>query len=272
MKKKQASHAAAFDWWDQNVTSEIYINTDRSDWWECCDALGEIIKDAHSLIDIGGGDGHTLWQILSVAFGKGAKIQEVSFVDPSPIALKRARKRLEQFSLQSLKLYQGTLEKIGPRLLARAKKPYDMLFAGHANYYFGKQVGGKKSKTTYEKALQMLPKLGQTVIIMTAPRDSDYYRVVSKNPFGDYVYSEAVAELYRSRGYRVRIVKTPMKFYVAHAHQSKHEAIVLWKFFNDTERMPSHAELHHFLRQLSSTEDLKGTINIKDQLVIVTKK
>lgn len=88
-----------YDWWDKNVTNEIYLNTHREDWWEACDIVGELIKSARSLIDVGGGDGHTLWQVLSVAKGKGADFEKVVFVEPSASGLLQAERRLRQIGI-----------------------------------------------------------------------------------------------------------------------------------------------------------------------------
>jgi hypothetical protein len=259
-----------FDWWEQNVTSEIYINTHRSDWWKACEKIAELIQNSRSLIDVGGGDGHTLWQILSATLSRGARLNTVAFVEPSAAALKLAKQRLEQLPIRQLKLYKGTLESLGSKLLA--DKSYDVLYAGHANYYFGKQTGGRYSLEKYQKSLTLLPRLARTVLVMTVPKKSDYYQVVSKNPFSEWVYSEAVVQFYRSRGYTVRVIKMPMRFYVAHAQQSKHEAIILWKFFHDTSLEPSAKELSQFLSRLSKKTDTSGHINFMDELVVVSGK
>lgn len=260
-----------FDWWDWNITSEIYLNTERSDWWRACKTLARLMAQAKTIIDIGGGDGHTLWQILSVAKKNGSRIKKVTFIEPSRSALRLAGKRLKQLSIPSLELIKGTLETVGSKIVNTTKKPYDCLYAGHVNYYFGKQSGGKYNLQRYYESLELLPKIARTVIIMTAPQNSDYYKVVLHNPFTKHAYSEAVTAFYRSRKYKVRIIKTPVRFYVNHALESPEEAVVLWKFFNDTERMPNNSEIKKFIKKLSIRKDRSGHINFKDQLLIISK-
>lgn len=263
---------SGFDWWQNNVTNEIYLNTHREDWWRACDIVAGFIKDAKSFIDVGGGDGHTLWQILSVAQEKGANIQEVTFVEPSKSGLQQAERRLGQFQFKKVELHEGTLETEGERLLAARKQPYDVLYAGHVNYYFGKEAHGRVDRTRYEKMLEMLPKLGKKVILMTAPKDSDYYKLVEKNPFSDLAYSGYVVDFFKNKGYLVDLIDTPIRFYVAHALKSKHEAVVLWRFFNDTQEMPSHAQIEDFRAKVHIAMDKTGHVNIKDQLVVVSGK
>jgi hypothetical protein len=261
--------AREFDWWEQNVTSEIYLNTERHDWWKACDVLAKLFGSAHSLVDIGGGDGHTLWQVLSAAYANGAKFKEILFVEPSAVALKRAHARLSQLKAP-VRYMRGTLEKFGEKIARNRKEKFDMLYAGHVNYYFGKQAGGDISVQAAHKALALLPRLAKTIVIMTAPKHSDYYKVVDRNPFSKLAYAEAVERFYRSRGYAVRSIPTPIRFYVAHAHQSPHEAAVLWKFFNDSEVAPTAPELKRFLVRLKSKQDKNGYINFKDRLVVVS--
>ena len=268
---KKINTKTRFDWWQNNVTNEIYLNTHREDWWRACDIVGELVKNAKSLIDVGGGDGHTLWQILSVAKQKGAAIQEVTFVEPSTSGLAQAARRLQQFQFKKIELHQGTLESEGKRLLATRKESYDVLYAGHVNYYFGKEAHGHVDRERYEKMLEMLPKLGKTVILMTAPEDSDYYKLVEKNPFSDFAYSGYVVDFFENIGYAVKLIDTPIRFYVAHALKSEHEAVVLWRFFNDTQEIPSGAQLEEFLGRVKSVMDETGHVNIKDQLVVVSR-
>jgi hypothetical protein len=106
---------------------------------------------------------------------------------------------------------------------------------------------------------------------MTAPKTSDYYRVIAKNPFSTCAYSEYVQTLYSSKGYSVQVIKQPFRFYVDHAQKSNQEAIVLWRFFHDTSRMPSRVELCGFKKRLLSVQDSKGYINFKDELLVVTQ-
>jgi len=111
-----------------------------------------------------------------------------------------------------------------------------------------------------------------TVILMTAPKDSDYYKVVSKNPFGKEAFSENVVDFYRSKGYSVKSISTPMRFYVAHAEQSPHEATILWKFFHDTEEQPTKSALDSFIKRLRTVMDKEGNIDFKDKLIVITHK
>jgi len=271
MENTQMTKKPAFDWWQNNVTNEIYLNTHREDWWKACDIVGDLIKHAKSFIDVGGGDGHTLWQILSVAQGKGADIQEVTFVEPSASGLEQAARRLKQFQFKNVELLEGTLETEGEKLLEARKHQHDVLYAGHVNYYFGKEAHGRVDRDRYEKMLAMLPKLGKTVIIMTTPEDSDYYKLVEKNPFSALAYSEYVVDFFKNRGYSVKLVDTPIRFYVSHALRSEHEAIVLWRFFNDTQKMPDYTQIEDFRTKVRNAMDETGHVNIKDQLVVVSE-
>lgn len=259
-----------YDWWDTNVTNEIYLNTHRKDWWRACNIVGELIKDAKSLIDVGGGDAHTLWQVLSVAKGKGSAIREVVFVEPSASGLRQAARRLDQLGISSIRLRRGTLESEGAGLISARKKPFDVLYAGHVNYYFGKEAHGRVNRERYERMLEMLPRLGRTAIIMTAPKESDYYKVVEQNPFSNLAYSQFVADFFKKKGYDVQRIDTPIRFFVAHAFASEHEATMLWRFFNDTQDMPTKTQLQRFLKRLKAVMDASGHLNIKDQLIVVS--
>lgn len=42
MVEKQKT-GGAFDWWQRNVTNEIYLNTHRADWWKACLIVGDLI-------------------------------------------------------------------------------------------------------------------------------------------------------------------------------------------------------------------------------------
>ena len=272
MEKINTRQKVGFDWWQNNVTNEIYINTHREDWWGACDVVGDLIKHAKSFIDVGGGDGHTLWQILSVAKAKGAKIQDVTFVEPSKSGLEAARRRLAQFRFKNVELHRGTLESKGERLLSMRKKPYDVLYAGHVNYYFGKEARGRVDPMRYESMLATLPKLGKKVILMTAPEDSDYYKLVDKNPFGDVAYSGYVVDFFKKKGYKVELIDTPIRFYIAHALKSEHEAMILWRFFNDTQEKPTREQIATLRAKVRAAVDSTGHVNIKDQLVVVSRK
>lgn len=146
------------------------------------------------------------------------------------------------------------------------------MYAGHVNYYFGKEAHGRVNKERYEHMLEMLPKLGHTAIIMTAPVESDYYKLIEENPFSAFACSEFVADFFRKKGCNVSIVNTPIRFYVAHAFKSEHEAVVLWRFFNDTQEMPKKEQLEKFLNRVRAVIDATGHVNIKDQLIIVSQQ
>jgi|GEM_PF-5165485 len=271
MVEKQKT-GGAFDWWQRNVTNEIYLNTHRADWWKACMIVGDLIKSAKTLIDVGGGDGHTLWQILSVAMGKGAQFSEVTFVEPHKAGLEQAQRRLRQLNIGAVVLHRGTLESKGKEILDTRIEPFDVLYAGHVNYYFGKDTRGRVDHERYEAMLEMLPKLGKTAIIMTAPKESDYYKLVEKNPFSERAYSEFVVDFFKKKGFDVKNIDTPIRFYVAHALLSEHEAVMLWRFFNDSQRMPTGAELQAFRSKLRLIMDESGHVNIQDQLVVVTNR
>lgn len=263
-----------FDWWDVNVTNEIYLSTHRQDWWDSCRTVARLLADCESVIDLGVGDGHTFWQIISVASTfENYRVKELGLLEPSGQGLQRAAYRISQLPIESAALYQGTFAELMdawekyPKGIA-APERYDAVYAGHVNYYLGKQ-GVADSEEAYFAALSSIMKIGRKAVIMTVPRESDYYKTVP-NPFGEYVYSEVVANYYRSEGYEVEVLDTPMRFYVNHIYDSPHEAALLWKFFSDTERHPSDEELRRFIANVDAIKDPEGNINFKDQVVVVT--
>ncbi len=261
MKKK-----SNFDWWENNVTSEIYLNTNRRDWWKACEKVSKELDDARTLVDIGGGDGHTLWQIISRI--KNLNLQKLLFLEPSQIGIKRAILRLSEFKQVQKNFKIGNLEtnfKYLSNLFSKEKT--DVLFAGHVNYYFGKS----SKKDTYEKCLEFLPTIANKVLIMTAPETSDYYKILNRNPFSEKVYSEYVVNFYKQKGFKVRKIKIPIRFFVAHIYNSESEAKLLYKFFNDTQTEPSKDQLKVFKEKIKVHMSKIGEINFKDELLIITQ-
>ncbi|MDB5265233.1 MAG: hypothetical protein JWN64_804 [Parcubacteria group bacterium] len=263
-----------FDWWDTNVTNEIYISTHRRDWWNSCRVVAEQLADCERIIDVGVGDGHTFWQIISVASKLDIyQVKELALLEPSAQGLQRAAYRCSQLPVGSITLYQGIFKQFmdawdtDPAAIG-APKQYDALYAGHVNYYLGKQ-GIADEKETYFSSLNSIMKLARKAIIMTVPRESDYYKTVP-NPFGEYVYTDVVTDHYLSQGYKVEVLDTPMRFYVDHINDSKHEAIMLWKFFSNTEQQPSDEQLQEFISNVNEIKDNEGNINFKDQIVVIT--
>jgi hypothetical protein len=256
-----------FDWWDRNVTSEIYLNTNRRDWWKACLRIAEEFKGISSMVDIGGGDGHTLWQILSCV--QKHKFKSLLFLEPSKIGIKNANHRLSGcgFTKQIFKV--GILENNFKYLKdLYSKERADILYLGHVNYYFGNNAKNEQ----YEKTLEFLPSITKKMLIMTAPSSSDYYKILKKSPFGEKVFSEYVYSFYLKKGYRVKRVRMPIRFFVKHIFVSELEAAMLYKFFNDTQNEPSNSELNDFKTRVKLIMDKNGEINFKDELLIVEGK
>jgi hypothetical protein len=253
-----------FDWWDEHVTNEIYLSTHRADWWKFCGVIAALIAPHENVIDIGTGDGHTLWQIISSASALPQfRVNHLTLVEPNESGLRRAIHRCCELPVRSVSPYRMRFEQFasGWRDCVKREK-YDVLFASHVNYYLG-------TKSAYRAALDAMTEIARTVILVTGPRTSDYYKVV-RNPFGNYVYSDVVAAHYRSRGLLVKRIGTTMRFYVEHVNQSRHEAIVLWKFFNNTERQPTDVELARFIANTNRVKDGDGNINFRDDILVAT--
>ncbi len=261
----------SFDWWDERVTNEIYLSTNRPDWWRFCKAVAGLLADGENVLDVGTGDGHTFWQIISVASALPSyRINSLFLLEPNESGLRRAMRRCSQLPVERIVPYRSSFadfaaawERNPERL--DAPKQFDKLFAGHVNYYL---AGTPNNESSYRAALDAMAAMAETLVIVTAPRDGDYYKMVP-NPFGEYVYSDVVAEHYRSRGLRVEVTEMPMRFYIDHVNQSRHEAAVLWQFFSNTERKPSEAELEEFVANANKTKDRNRDINFKDQILVI---
>jgi ubiquinone/menaquinone biosynthesis C-methylase UbiE len=245
-----------YSWWLDRVTSEIYLNTNRHDWWRACKIISEELKGCHSLIDIGTGDGHTLWQILSVALKDGTKINKVVSVEISSKGIELAKKRLEDLGLGSVSYFNGSFEDF------ISEEKYDVLYAGHVNYYLGKNY------EEYENMIKKMCRVGKKVILMTAPKTSDYYKVV-ENPFQPFVTTEETCKILDRLGVKYKVIDTPIRFFVNHAFMSKHEMVLLWKFFKNTMLDPSDFDLCLFESRLKEVVDENGFINFQDQLIII---
>lgn len=261
----------AFDWWNSHVTSEIYLNTHRKDWWRACDMLAQELLEARSLLDVGTGDGHTLWQILSLINARGSRINDVAVIEPSEIGIERALRRLSRLALplQRINALQGPFGQYGEGLLAELSH-FDVLSSIHANYHFGKKSDGTVDVERYYFELALLPQLADKVVIMTTSGTSDYYNMIERDPFGPHAHAESVAKFYREKGFTVRVIDAPTRFFVAHALLSTDEARVLWAFFNDSSRNPSVDELINFGEKVSKFMDEEGYINFRDQIIVVS--
>ncbi len=263
-----------FDWWSERVTNEIYLSTHRADWWKFCGIVAELLAPQENMIDVGTGDGHTLWQIVSHASTMDTfRIKRIDLLEPSGAGLHCAVRRCCELPTFSFSAYQARFDQFVDyqrRHVETGQIPrqYDALFASHVNYYLG-AADTVQGRGRYFAALDAMTDLARTVILVTAPRESDYYKMVS-NPFGNYVYSAVVAAHYRSRGFQVEVTGTTMRFYVEHVNQSRHEAVVLWKFFNNTERQPTNAELSAFITNANRVKDGDGNINFRDDILVVT--
>ncbi len=257
----------AFDWWN-TVTTEMYLNTNRQDWWFACEKLASEILGVESLLDVGSGDGHTLWQILSVAANLGGHIKNVTTLEPSLVALERAQIRLNRLSLEKSHALNGPFGNAG-EVLIEQKIHFDVLTVIHANYHFGKTLRTVDVERYYFE-LSLLPRLAKKVVIMTTSGKSDYYKMLEHDPFGPHVYAESVVEFYQSRGFTVQVIDAQMRFYVAHALLCPDEAKLLWQFFNDSSRFPSAEELKSFKQKVAQYMDQEGNINFRDKIIVVT--
>lgn len=255
-----------YDWWNAHVTSEIYLNTHRADWWKACMAVARELAGAKSILDVGTGDGHTLWQVLSLSTAESTDSVSVDLIEPDSVGLMRALKRLRGIERVRVK---GRADCTARQRLQipRARERYDVLFAGHVNYYLG-GVCRPEARQTYFRQLDILAESARKLVFMSVPSSSDYYKVV-ENPFGTHVFAEEMVRHFCSSGRHVRVVDIPIRFYVAHAQLSPHEAVLVWKFFSNTEREPDSSEMQQFISRLEAVTDTEGYMNFRDQLVIV---
>lgn len=262
---------SSFDWWDAHLTNELYLLTNRQDWWHMCKEIASLLAGGRSILDIGTGDGHTLWQILSFASSL-PEYREPSLyiVEPSWTGLERAKKRCKKLPVEQVICYSGGFDKLVRTHRSRffpMPDKFSRVFGCHVNYYLAKGVDKDRNRKYFE-TLDTLAAMAETLVLVTAPRESDYYRVVD-NPFGDYVYSDVLMEYYRSRGFHVDYKEFPMRFFVDHVNYSIHEAELLWKFFNDTERTPEHHEILEFIGRINEIKDADGNICFRDHVITI---
>jgi hypothetical protein len=251
----------SYAWWDENLTSEIYLGTYRPDWWHACREISARLRGASSLIDIGTGDGHTIWQVLGTAAQTYGRVKKVMLVEPNKKALRVARNRVAQLSIET-RCFNGTGEEY---LVAHTRTRYDVATVLHANYYFGQGSG----REVHIQTLSRIVRITRRTLVLTAPETSDYYAALRNNPFGEHVFAERIAESFSSSQFRVEVVDVPMRFYVQHVDHFDGEARLLWRFFNDTRSDPTRETLESFKSQLREVRDDAGYINFRDRLLVV---
>jgi hypothetical protein len=278
-----------FNFWSpERQTCEIYLRTNRQDWFAAIDKIVEEIDTAKTLIDVGSGDGHSTRQILA----RSLHHLEYDLLEPDSAALARSQLNertrfpttLEQFlikhppqtkvtSWQRIKVkdwwFGDDVYDLVP-LETQTIPTYDAAIAIHSNYYWGIR-NGKHSQQQYKSCIDGLVSLAKKTIIMTVPHDSEYHTVVQKNPFSDDVFAENIVAYATKQGYSTRVVPCGMRFYVGDCFKDSHAATELWRFFHNTQGDPKKDELTGFLSKLQETQR-DGTIDFKDLLIVIEKQ
>lgn len=253
-----------FQWWNsKRQTSEVYLRTNRKDWFNAVEKISQEIKNAKSIIDIGSGDGHSTRQILA---NTGEHDFELSLLEPSKEGLEKSKQTLKEYKI---------VELINKRFLNFLKEEnnksrhYDVALLIQSNYYLGDD-GHEDNEENYVKCLEGLTKIADKIIILTAPKNSAYYKVIDKNPFGNWVFPEFLEEYYIKKGFKVKSINSPVRFYVGDLKRDYSALIEFWKFIKNTEKSPSEKELKKFISEVNEEQE-DDELNFKDVIIVIQK-
>lgn len=247
-------------WGDRQLASvygNIYLRTFVEDWFKIVDTLAkEVIGE--KLLDLGCGEGHTTKQILDRLKQK----YTCDLVEPNESALNSAKSFLS-FENKIGESFVNTLASF------KANKKYDTIFTSHTNYYWANDE--QEYKKQLDKATSLLDKNGR-LLILTLPKDSDHYNIMLKQVYPAFNYSEYISNYYKSRGFKVKIIRFKMRMFVGDMliNGKFYEVNNFYKFIHNVDSFPNKNESLRFLQKIKKYQK-DGYLDFKDELIIVSK-
>lgn len=249
-----------FQWWSpKRQTTETYLRTNRKDWFAAVRKISKEIENSKRIIDIGCGDGHSTRQILAFT---GKKDFDLTLVEPSKEGIKKSKKWLKDYNI--VKTFRKRLCDLKSK-----KGAYDVALLIHSNYYLGRD-GKSDTEKTYLESLKKLAQISKKIIILTAPKESAYYKVIENNPFGEWVFPEYIENYYKKNNFKVKKIDSPIRLFVDDLDFDISAAIEFWKFIKDTEGKPRKEEIKEFISKIKR-EKSNGQINFRDIILVIEK-
>jgi len=248
-------------WGDRQIVSvygNIYLRTFVEDWFKIVETMAKEIK-GEKLLDLGCGEGHTTKQILD-------RVKEkyiCDLVEPNEFALNSAKSFLS-FENKIGESYVDTLASFKPN------KKYGTVFTSHTNYYWASDE--QEYKKQLDKATSLLDKGGR-LLILTLPKDSDHYTIMLKQVYPTFNYSEYISNHYKSKGFKVKIIRFKMRMFVGDmlTNGKFYEVNNFYRFIHNTDETPKKEESKKFLSKLKKYQK-GGYLDFKDELIIVSKE
>jgi len=247
-------------WGDRQIVSvygNIYLRTFVEDWFKIVEIMAKEIKGG-KILDLGCGEGHTTKQILDRLKQK----YTCDLVEPKKSALNSAKLFLS-FENKIGESFADTLSSFKPN------KKYGAIFTSHTNYYWA------NDEQEYRRQLQKLISLldeGGRLMILTLPKDSDHYNIMLRQVYPAFNYSEYISNYYKSKGFRVKIIRFKMRMFIGDILTNKkfYELNNFYKFIHNVNSSPNRIESLNFLQKIKNYQK-KGYLDFKDELIIVSK-
>lgn len=245
-----------------DVYENIYIRTFVEDWLKI---VNEISKEINStkvgnklVLDIGSGEGHTTKQILDRV--KGNYVCDILEIDEK--ALDKAKIFLQTENNIGEVIYGG-VDKIN------VKNKYDVVYTSHTNYYWSDNIN---KYDLYLKNIVDSIKDNGKLLILTLPENSAHYKVMLRQIYPTYNYSEYIEKFYKNNGFKVKIKKFVMRIYVGDIieNDKKYDLAVFYKFIHNSSDSPTDLELIEFKEKIKKFAK-RGYLDFADRLIIVTK-
>jgi len=247
-------------WGDRQIVSvygNIYLRTFVEDWFKIVDAMAKEVK-GEKLLDLGCGEGHTTKQILDRLKQK----YTCDLVEPNESALNSAKSFLS-FENKIGESFVDTLANF------KTNKKYDTIFTSHTNYYWANDE--QQYRKQLDKATSLLDKSGR-LLILTLPRDSDHYNIMLRQVYPTFNYSEYIIDYYKSKGFKVKIIRFKMRMFVGDmlTNGKFYEVNNFYKFIHNVDSFPNKNESIQFLQKIKKYQK-EGYLDFKDELIIVSK-
>lgn len=247
-------------WGDRQLVSvygNIYLRTFVEDWFKIVDILARELK-GREFLDIGCGEGHTTKQVLD----RLNREYTCDLLEPNKEALALAKTFLG-FENKIGNSFASTLSSFKPI------KKYDSVFTSHTNYYWA------DNETEYKKQLDKAMTLvnpGGRLLILTLPEDSDHYKIMLRQVYPTFDYSEYIQDYYKQKGFNVKVINFKMRMYVGDitTNKNSYELKNFFRFIHNVDKFPSKKESLEFLKKIKQFRK-NGYLDFKDQLVIVSK-
>jgi hypothetical protein len=121
------------------------------------------------------------------------------------------------------------------------------------------------------KAQFLLNKNGK-LLILTLPRNSDYYRIMLHQVYPEFNYAEYIVNFYKKLGLKVKVEKMTMKMYVGDILSNKKlfDLKSFYRFIHNCDSYPSEKESKNFLKKIKKIAK-NNYLDFKDYLVIISK-